>query len=48
MTVTVSCLAADFSGGVVLQWHRLAGEVVESLSLQVFKKYLGVVLRDMV
>jgi len=45
MTVTVSCLAADFSGGVVLQWHRLPREVAESLSLEVFKNCGGVAVR---
>lgn len=37
-----------FPEKVVLQWHRLPNEVVESPSLQVFKKHVDKVLRDKV
>ena len=37
-----------FSEGVVMCWHRLLRHVVESLSLEAFKKHLDAVLRDMV
>ncbi|KGL72324.1 hypothetical protein N309_06575, partial [Tinamus guttatus] len=37
-----------YTGRVVKHWNRLPGELVESLSLTVFKTHVDGVLRDIV
>jgi len=37
-----------FAKGVVRHWKRLPREVVESPSLEMYKKHVDVVLRDIV
>jgi len=37
-----------FSERLVRQWHRLPGEVMKSLSLEVFQNRVNVAPRDMV
>ncbi|KFO91359.1 hypothetical protein N320_01795, partial [Buceros rhinoceros silvestris] len=37
-----------FTKGVIKHWNMLPREVFESLSLEVFKRHIDVVLKDMV
>jgi len=37
-----------FTEGVFIHWNRLPGEVVDSPSLEVFKKHVDVALQDMI
>lgn len=37
-----------FSESVFKHWNKLPREVIESLSLEIFKKHVNVSLRDMV
>ena len=50
-----SCTKAGFGSDIrktlsseIMVWHRLPREVVKSLCLEVFKKYVDVALRDTV